>query len=159
MDNITKSLREYLTSVSINHNTLFNSDCGNKIGKPTSTCFLCELEEESKREMSIVIDIYPEEQMFIISAHPNTIIEEKSIGHMQAFEMKWNRSGFMSTLIVEEERSVIQPDTYCFKLMVCGFCSESGVEESVWDKYIRKIKHEYSYIEEYVHEILTNESF
>ena len=159
MDSITKSLKEFLDSVNISHTTMYNTDCGNKIGNPTSTCFICECENDSEREMSVVIDIYPDDQMFFLSVHPHVIIEEGNIAQMQALEMKWNKSGFMSTLVTEEEKGVIQPNVYCFKLMVCGFCGENGLENSVWKRYIENIKQEYSYIQEYIKEISDDDPF
>lgn len=159
MDSITKSLREYLDSVKISHTTMYNTDGGNKIGNPTSTCFICECENNAEREMSIVVDIYPMDCMFILSAYPSVIISNENIDRMHAFEIKWNRLGFMTSLMIEEERGVIMPDTYCFKLTACGYSGENGLEESVWKRYIEKIKQEYSYIEGYIKEISDDEPF
>lgn len=159
MDSITKSLREYLDSVQISHMTMYNTDCGKKTGNPTSTCFIYECVKNPVRKMSIVIDIYPEDQMFFLSAHPHVIFDDKNIDQLQAFETKWNRSGFMTSLVIEEERGVVMPDTYCFKLTACGFSGESGLEESVWKRYIEKIKQEYSYIEEYIKEVSDEDAF
>lgn len=159
MDSITKSLRGYLDSVKISHTTLFNSENGKKIGYPTSTCFVCECENNSEREIYIVVDIYPEDQMFFLSAHPNVIFEDYNIDKMQALETKWNRSGFMTSFMIEEERGVIKPGAYCFKLMVCGLCGENGLEESVWKMYFDKILQEYSYIEEHIKEISDDDPF
>lgn len=153
MDSITKSLRVYLNSVKISHTTMYNTDCGKKIGNPTSTCFIYECEDNPVREMSIVVDIYPMDSMFILSAYPNVIISDENLYKIQAFETKWNKSGFMSTLVVEEEKGVIQPNIYCIKLTACGFCGENGFEEFIWKRYIDKIEQEYSYIEEYIKEI------
>lgn len=159
MDSITKSLREYLDSVKISHTTMYNTESGKKIGNPTSTCFICECENNPEREMSVVVDIYPEDQMFFLSVHPHVIFDDKNIDQMQAFETKWNRSGFMTSLVIEEERGVVMPDTYCFILEVCGFSGESGLEESVWKRYIEKIKQEYFYIEAHIKEISDDTSF
>lgn len=153
MDSLTKSLRKYLDSVKISHTTMYNTDCGNKIGNPTSTCFICECGNNTDREVSIVIDIYPMDYMFFLSAYPNVIISRENIDKMHALEMKWNRSGFMSTLVIEEEKGVVMPDIYCFKLTTCGFSGENGLEDSVWKRYIDKIEQEYSYIEEHIKDV------
>ena len=91
--------------------------------------------------------------MFFLSAYPDVIISHENIDKMRALEMKWNRSGFMSTLVIEEEKGVVMPDIYCFKLTAFGFSGENGLEESVWKRYIDKIELEYSYIEEHIKEV------
>ncbi|MDE6650673.1 MAG: hypothetical protein K2K45_12165 [Muribaculaceae bacterium] len=91
--------------------------------------------------------------MFFLSAYPNVIISRENIDKMHALEMKWNRSGFMSTLVIEEEKGVVMPDIYCFKLTTCGFSGENGLEDSVWKRYIDKIEQEYSYIEEHIKDV------
>lgn len=152
MDLITKTLREYLTSVNISNTTLYNTDCSNKKGLPTSTSFILKSKNNPKRFISVIIDIYPEDYQFFLSAHPNIVFDDENMDHVHALEAKWNRSGFMTTLIIEEENGVINPNTYCFKLMSCGFCGNNGLEESVWKRYIEKIEQEYLYIEEYIKE-------
>ena len=152
MNSITKSLVEYLTSVSISNTTLYNTDCGNKKGLPTSTSFIIESENNPERFTCIVIDIFPEDHQFFLSAHPNFVFDDDNMDNVHALETKWNRSGFMTTLVIEEENGVIKPHTYCFKLMSCGLCGDNGLEESVWKRYIDKIAHEFSYLEEYLRE-------
>lgn len=153
MDNVTKSLRKYLNLVNIRHTTLYNTDCGNKIEHPTSTCFILKFGKKSVRSISLVIDIFPTDQQFFISAHPNVVFEYENMDLIQALETKWNRSGFLTTLIIEEENGMIKPNTYCFKLMLSGFCDINGMNESLWEKYIAKVKEESSYIENHIKEL------
>lgn len=152
MDSITKSLREYLTSENISHTTMYNKDCGNKIGQPTSTCFIITREENTELPISIIIDIFPEDNQFFLSAHPHLVFEEEDTEQLQALEKKWNRSGFMTTLIIEEENGVINPNMYCFKLMTSAFCGDNGPDEFLWKRYLKKIVEEYSYIEQHFNE-------
>ena len=59
MDKITESLKKYLDSVGIPHQTLFNSDGGLDMGYPTSTCFYLENEDSHWPRMSVIVDVFP----------------------------------------------------------------------------------------------------
>ncbi len=151
MDNITKSLKDYLRMQEIEHTTLFNDDCGLKKSTPTSTCYVCRLENKSKWRISLVFDIYPADNLISIAAHPQFIISKKMMDKMRPFETKWNVSGFLTTLVLEKEMGVVMPNVYCLKLSILIYCGKMGLDAFVWNKYIEKIKDELSYIAEYFH--------
>ena len=132
MDKITQSLLSYLNSSTIPHRTLYNSDCGRKNGNPTSTCF-------TRRTMSIVIDIYPDDKVFYLSSHPYIMFNNVHLSKIRELETKWNRIGTKSTLIIDEDQGTAMPGRYSFKLSSYGFCGQNGIEKDIWKRYINNL--------------------
>ena len=139
MDKITESLKKYLDSAGISHQTSFKSDGGLNMGYPTSTCFH---REDLPQRMSIVVDIFPKENQFYITSSPMVVVSDRNIDKLRDFESKWNRSGMMTTLATKEEDGVLELDVYCFTLNLCGFCDNNGLEEMIWRKYLERVENE-----------------
>lgn len=140
MDKITESLKKYLDSAGISHQTLFNSDGGLRGGYPTSTCFHREKGNIHRQCMSVVVNIYPEDHEFWIISSPMAVFDGEDIGDLRAYETKWNRIGMKNSLTVQEELGVTKPNRYCFQLTMSGFCDHDGLEETAWGKYIESIE-------------------
>ena len=140
MDKITESLKNYLDAAGIPHQTIFNSK--NSLNKeyPTSTCFH---REDLPQRMSIVVDIFPEENKFYITSSPMVVLSGGNMDRLRDFESKWNRCGMMTTLTIEEENGVLEPDVvYCFTLGLSGFCDSNGLEETIWRKYLERVEND-----------------
>lgn len=135
MDKITESLKKYLESVGISHQTLFNSDCGLNNDYPTSTCFYLENEDSHWPRISFIVDIYPQNTDFYISAHPMWRCDEKDMVLLEPFKAKWNRCGMRTNLVFEEERGIIVPNAYCCHLGLFGICESGGLGENMWKRY------------------------
>ena len=88
MDRITQSLQTYLKSAKIQYQTLFNSDRGNKTGNPTSTSFHVRDSEDPGQITDIVIDIFPKDSQFFLSAHPRVVIDGEGKNRIKALETK-----------------------------------------------------------------------
>ncbi len=138
MDRITQSLQAYLKSAKIQYQTLFNSDTGNKNGNPTSTSFHVKNSEDPNRVADIVIDVYPEDGSFNIEAFPRYVFTDKYLEKVRTLENKWNRTGMFTSLIVEEEEGVVEPDCYCFHILIRGFSDPSGMTEYLWSRYLKE---------------------
>ena len=74
-----------------------------------------------------------------MSAQPFVVMNDDNMSLLRKLENKWNRSGRLTTLVIEEENGVTLPDTYCFKLTAQGFCGDGGLEKRIWDAYIKKL--------------------
>ena len=142
MDKITESLKKYLDSAGISHETSFESYGGLNNDYPTSTCFHREDVNNPKRCMSVVIDIFPKKNLFYITASPFVVFGDRKMDELRDFESKWNRIGMMTTLAIKEEVGVLELDVYCFKLNLCGFCDNNGLEETIWRKYLERVENE-----------------
>ena len=142
MDKITESLKKYLDAAGITHQTFFNSDGGLNMECPTSTCFHRGNERILGPRMSIVVDIFPEENQFHITSCPMVVFGDSNIGELSDFESKWNRCSMMTSLVVKEAQGVTMLDSYCFTLFLSGFCDSNGLAETIWKKYIERIEYD-----------------
>ena len=140
MDRITQSLQTYLKSAKIKYQTLFNSDTGNKNGNPTSTSFHVKNSAAPSQVADIVIDIFPKDSQFFLSAHPRVVIDGKEIGKIKALETKWNTCGLFTRISVSEEMGVVEDDHYCFSLRIQGISDPNGPSKYVWKRYIEILK-------------------
>lgn len=140
MDRITNSLQAYLKSARIKYQTLFNSDTGNKIGNPTSTSFHIKNSEDPGQVAAIVIDVFPNNSQFFLSAHPRVVIDSKGIDKIKALEIKWNACGLFTRIDVSEEMGVVDDDRYCFSLILQGISDLNGSSKYIWKKYIEILK-------------------
>ena len=134
MYKITESLKKYLDSVGIPHQTLFNSDGGLDMGYPTSTCFYLENEDSHWPRISFIVDIFPKDSVFYISACPMWRCDEKDMALLEPFKAKWNRCG-MRTSLVFEERGITVLNAYCFYLGLFGICDSDGLGKNMWKRY------------------------
>ena len=140
MDRITRSLHAYLKSAKIHYQTLFNSDTGNKNGNPTSTSFHVENLDDPGQFADIVIDIFPNNSQFFLSAHPRIIIDGEGMDKIKALETKWNACGLFTRIRVSEEMGVVEDNRYCFSLILQGISDPNGVSKYVWKRYIEMLK-------------------
>lgn len=138
MDLITRSLQNYLRSNLIKHKTIYNTDGCACMQEGTSTIFhVTRIIDEAK--MSIVADVYPQDNLIYISAHPWAVFNENKLDKLKNFEQKWNKIGMFSTLTIEEENGVIEPDKYCFHLTGRIIVDNNGLSTHLWEKYIKNI--------------------
>lgn len=140
MDRITQSLQAYLKSAKIHYQTLFNSDTGNKNGNPTSTSFHVKNSAAPSQVADIVIDIFPKDSQFFLSAHPRVVIDGEEIGKIKALETKWNACGLFTRINISKEMGVVEDDRYCFSLMVQSISDPNGPSKYVWKRYIEILK-------------------
>lgn len=139
MDKITESLKKYLDSAGIPHQTLFNSDGGINMDYPTSTFFQLKNLHQC---MSVAVDIFPKRNEFDITSFPMVVLSENWMDELRELESEWHHSGMMTNLTFEEEMGVTEIDTYCFILCLSGFCNNNGLEESLWKKYIERLEND-----------------
>ena len=144
MDRITQSLQTYLKSAKIRYQTLFNYDTGNKTGNPTSTCFHVKNSEDPGQITDIVIDIFPKDSQFFLSAHPRVVIDGEGKNRIKALEIKWNACGLFTRIRVSEEMGVVEDDLYCFSLILQGISEPNGPSKYVWKRYIEMLKNDTS---------------
>ena len=140
MDRITQSLQTYLKSANIRYQTLFNSDTGNKNGNPTSTSFHVKNSADPSQVADIVIDIFPKESQFFLSAHPRVVFEGEVADKIKALELKWNACGLFTRISVSKEMGVVEDDRYCFSLRLQGISDLNGSSKYVWKRYIEILK-------------------
>ena len=140
MDRITQSLQAYLKSARIHYQTLFNSDTGNKNGNPTSTSFQVKNSKDPGQVADIVIDIFPKNSQFFLSAHPRVVIDCEGIDKIKTLEIKWNACGLFTRISVSEEMGVVEDDRYCFSLILQGICDPNGLSKYAWNRYIEILK-------------------
>ena len=140
MDRITQSLQTYLKSANIRYQTLFNSDTGNKNGNPTSTSFHVKNSADPSQVADIVIDIFPKESQFFLSAHPRVVFEGEVADKIKALEIKWNACGLFTRISVSKEMGVVEDDRYCFSLRLQGISDLNGSSKYVWKRYIEILK-------------------
>ena len=140
MDRITQSLQTYLKSANIRYQTLFNSDTGNKKGNPTSTSFHVKNTADPSQVADIVIDIFPKESQFFLSAHPRVVFEGEVADKIKALEIKWNACGLFTRISVSKEMGVVEDDRYCFSLRLQGISDLNGSSKYVWKRYIEILK-------------------
>ena len=140
MDRITQSLQTYLKSANIRYQTLFNSDTGNKNGNPTSTSFHVKNSADPRQVADIVIDIFPKESQFFLSAHPRVVFEGEVADKIKALELKWNACGLFTRISVSKEMGVVEDDRYCFSLRLQGISDLNGSSKYVWKRYIEILK-------------------
>lgn len=142
MDRITQSLQAYLKSAKIQYQTLFNSDTGNKNGNPTSTSFHVKTPVDTSQVVDIVIDIFPRDCQFFLSAHPRVVIDGERVDKIKALENKWNACGLFTRINVSEEMGVVEDDSYCFSLILRGISDLNGPSKYVWNRYIEILKND-----------------
>lgn len=140
MDRITQSLQTYLKSANIRYQALFNSDIGNKNGNPTSTSFHVKNSAAPSQVADIVIDIFPKDSQFFLSAHPRVVFDGIGMDKIKALETKWNACGLFTRINISEEMGVVEDDRYCFSLMVQGISDPNGPSKYVWKRYIEILK-------------------
>ena len=140
MDRITQSLQTYLKSANIRYQTLFNSDTGNKNGNPTSTSFHVKNSADPSQVADIVIDIFPKDSQFFLSAHPRVVILSEGMDKIKGLENKWNVCGLFTRISVSEEMGVTEDDRYCFSLRLQGISDLNGPSRYVWKRYIEILK-------------------
>ena len=142
MDRITQSLQAYLKSAKIHYQTLFNSDTGNKKGNPTSTSFHVKNSADPSQVADIVIDIFPKDSQFFLSAHPRVVIGDEGMDSIKTLEIKWNACGLFTRIRVSEEMGVVEDDRYCFSLILQGISDPNGPSKYVWKRYIEMLKND-----------------
>ena len=142
MDIITQSLQAYLKSAKIHYQILFNSDTGNKNGNPTSTSFHVKNSADPIQVADIVIDIFPKESQFFLSAHPRVVFEGEVADKIKALEIKWNACGLFTRISVSKEMGVVEDDRYCFSLRLQGISDPNGTSKYVWKRYIEMLKND-----------------
>ena len=142
MDRITQSLQAYLKSAKIKYQTLFNSDTGNKKGNPTSTSFHVKNSADPIQVADIVIDIFPKDSQFFLSAHPRVVISSEGRDKIKALETKWNACGLFTKIRVSEEMGVVEDDRYCLSLILQGISDPNGPSKYVWKRYIEMLKND-----------------
>ena len=142
MDRITQSLQTYLKSAKIRYQTLFNSDTGNKNGNPTSTSFHVKNSADARLVADIVIDIFPKDGQFFLSAHPRVVIAGEGMDRINAWEIKWNACGLFTRIRVSEEMGVVEDDRYCLSLILQGISDPNGPSKYVWKRYVEMLKND-----------------
>ena len=138
MDRITQSLQTYLKSAKIPYKTIFNAESGAIEEESTSTVIHIQNPDDVEEVIDIVIDVYPEDGNFNIEAYPRYVFTEKYLAKVRTLENKWNRSGMFTSLIVEEEDGVVEPDCYSFHILLRGFSDPSGMTEYLWSRYLKE---------------------
>ena len=138
MDEITKSLQTYLKSANIPYKTMFNAESSTAEGEPSSTVIHIQNPDNLEEFVDIVIDVYPEDGNFNIEAFPRYAFREKYLEKVRTLENKWNRTGMFTSLIVEEEDGVVEPDYYSFHILIRGFSDPSGMTEFLWSRYLKE---------------------
>lgn len=138
MDRITQSLQAYLKSAEIPFKTMFNAECCAVKGESTSTVIHIQNSDDVEQTVDIVIDVYPEAGNFNIEAYPRYVFTKKYLKKVRTIENKWNRTGMFTSLIVEEEDGVEEPDCYCFHIVIRGICDPSGLSEYLWSRYLKE---------------------
>lgn len=142
MDKITESIRKYLDSADIPHQTIFNGENGQDMEYPTSTCFLRENGRTLRQRTSVVVDIFPRQNQFQITSSPMAVFGDENMDELRDFESMWNRCSMMTSLVVKEAQGVTMLDSYCFTLFLSGFCDSNGLAETIWKKYIERIEYD-----------------
>lgn len=138
MDRITRSLQSYLKSSKIPYKTMFNAEGGAIEGEPTSTVIHIQNPDNHEEIIDIVIDVYPEDGNFNIEAFPRYVFTEQYLEKVRAIENKWNRTGMFTSLIVDEEEGVVEPDCYSFSTLIRGISDPSGMSEYLWSRYLKE---------------------
>ncbi|MDE7386689.1 MAG: hypothetical protein K2N28_06080 [Muribaculaceae bacterium] len=138
MDKITKSLQIYLKMRGIKFKSMFNIDTPTRLEEQTSTVFHITRTID-KVKMSIVIDVYSKDNTVYLSAYPWFVFSDEKMEELKVFENKWNGVGMFSTLTIEEERGVIEPNKYCFRMTSRILSEENGLNHQLWKKYIELI--------------------
>ena len=138
MDRITKSLQTYLKSAKIPYKTMFNAEGGAIEGESTSTVIHIQNPDDYEEIVDIVIDVYPEDGYFNIEAFPRYVFTEQNLEIVRAIENKLNRTGMFTSLIVEEEEGVVDPDCYSFHILIRGISDHSGMSEYLWSRYLKE---------------------
>lgn len=136
MDKITNSLQNYLKKRRIKSKSMFNADVEFRLEEQTSTVFHVTRKFD-KLKMSVVIDIYPKDKTVYLSAHPWDLFDNSRMDELKSLESKWNGIGMFTTLSIEEEKGVIEPDRYCFQLTAKFLADKEGLSFTLWDKYIK----------------------
>lgn len=133
MDRITESLQSYLKSAKIPYKTMFNGE-----GESTSTVIHIQNPNDKDEIIDIVIDVYPEDGHFSIDAYPRYVFTENHLEKVRSLENEWNRTGMFTSLIVEEEDGVEEPDCYCFHILIRGISDPSGMTKYLWERYLKE---------------------
>ena len=134
MDKITQSLQCYLNRAKIKFNTLYNLDKATRFEKQTSTIFHITRKIDG-RKMAIVTDIYPQQNKLFFSTHPFLAFDGEERKEITIFANKWNSIGMFSTIVLDEEKGVIQPETYCFNLISQTLTENNGLSFKLWRRY------------------------
>ena len=58
------------------------------------------------------------------------------MNEITTFANKWNRTGKFSTIVLEEEKGIVQPETYCFNLISQTLTEKDGLSFRLWRRYI-----------------------
>lgn len=138
MDQITKSLQNYLTKNRIRFKSMFNRRRDCRLDDQTSTVFHINSELDNVK-MSIVIDIYPKDKMVYLSVHPWDVFDNNKMDELKVFVNKWNNNSMFSTLSIEEEKGVIEPDRFCFQLTGRLLAEKEGLSFKLWENYLKLI--------------------
>lgn len=157
MDKITESIRKYLDSAGIPHQTIFNGENGQDMEYPTSTAFYRANVDNPQQRMLVVVNIYPTRDEFRITSFPIEAFGDFDLDKLRAFEAKWNRgSGLVRTGLVINEgiRYNSTPNVYCFQLNLFGFCDSNGLEKMIWRKYLERVENDTWDAWEKINEIL-----
>ena len=67
---------------------------------------------------------------------PFLVFDEKEMSEITTFANKWNRTGMFSTIVLEEENGVVEPETYCFNLISQTLTAKDGLSFKLWRRYI-----------------------
>lgn len=163
MDKITKSLKKYLDSAGIPHQTLFNSEDETDMACSTSTCFHLKNIDNPQQRMLVVVNIYPRNKDFWIQSYPIEVFRANNPDKLRAFEAKWNRgSGLVMTnlrIAQTKKRYITTPNHYYFQLNLFSFCDSDGLRKTIWEKYIEQIENATELAWENINEILRLDEF
>lgn len=82
--------------------------------------------------------MYPEDVNFNIEAFPRYVFTERYLEKVLSIKNKCNRTGMFSSLIVEGEEGVVEPDCYSFHILIRGISDPSGMSEYLWSRYLKE---------------------
>ena len=134
MDKITQSLQSYLIRSRIKFKTLYNLDRATRFEKQTST-ILHITRKIDGRKIAIVIDIYPLKNKLFFSVYPFFAFGKKERREITRFANKWNRTGRFSTIVINDEKGIVEPEIYCFNLISQTFAEKEGLSYKLWQRY------------------------
>ena len=58
------------------------------------------------------------------------------MNEITTFANKWNRTGMFSTIVLDEEKGVVEPETYCFSFISQTLTEKDGLSFRLWRRYI-----------------------
>lgn len=135
MDKITDSLHLYLKKSRVRFNTIFNNDRRTRLEELTSTVFHITRNID-RQKMTAIIDISPKDYTIYLTFYPFVNFSNEKMMEIKKFLNKWNRIGMFSSLTIEEEKGVIEPERYCFNLTSKILSENVGLSCQLWERYL-----------------------